>query len=114
MHKYEYKKDKATSFQVKTVTSAEGTQCRESACIINIKMEELLKLRSKERVGRGRRPDAAAPTALQGCPASCNLSITRKRGFMYVYANVFFYSMKLLTGTAGTISAHTGKLAPKC
>lgn len=39
----------------------EGTQCKGSAYIINIQMEELLELRSKERAGRGRRPDAAAP-----------------------------------------------------
>lgn len=37
-----------------------------------------------------------------------------KRGFACVHANVSSYSIKLLTGTAGTISVHTGKLAPKC
>lgn len=37
-----------------------------------------------------------------------------KRGFTSVYANVSAYSIKLLAGTAGTISVHTGKLAPKC
>ena len=37
-----------------------------------------------------------------------------KWGFTCMYANVSSYSIKLLTGTAGTISVHTGKLAPKC
>lgn len=34
-----------------------------------------------------------------------------KWGFPCVYANASAYSLKLLTGTAGTISVHTGKLA---
>lgn len=74
-------------------------------------MEELIQLESTERSGRGRRPDVVAPMACQGCLTSYSSSISRKWGFICVYANIFFYSIKLLTRTAGMISLHIGKSA---
>lgn len=77
-------------------------------------MKAMLELGSNEAAGGGRRPDATVPTARQGCLTSRSLSIGRKWGFTCVYANTFFYPIKLLTGTAGMLSVHTGKSAPKC